>query len=250
MKNKINLDNHKFGIIVLGIISFIVLATIIIYMFNFRKLSSLEKKALNEKNNDIVNYLNYLDVDSKGIDKYIVFALQYSRSNNKNKLSSTEIAEFISKYFNVEISNQDVKNVGITPYMLDNNIVYESGNDLYTIVSSNQNAQTISTQEISYYKLDKMTKINRKKYKITYKKYIISNPYEVLNYYMDLNTKSSEKDIIDLSSVKNYLVGTGSLASFKKVINEEDIKNFAKYDKKISIVFVVKDGDFLIDKIK
>ncbi|MBR3523192.1 MAG: hypothetical protein IKN87_00705 [Bacilli bacterium] len=251
MKNKINVDNRRLGLIVLCGLGFIFLVTILIYLFHFRSLSSLEKKNIREKNSEIINYLNYLDVDAKDDEKYIVYALIYNKIElNKNRLTGEEIATFIKDNFNKEITKDDIKNVGITPYMLDNNVSYEPGNDTYSIVFNTVDASTISKKEIAYYKVKKMSKVNRKKYKVTYEKYVIENPYEVLNYYMEQNTQKKEQDLIDLSPIKSYLMGSGSLSSFKKVINEDDIKNFAKYDKKISIIFVVKDDELLIDKIK
>ena len=251
MKKKNNIDNRRLGLIILCGLGIIFIATILIYLLHFRTLSSLEKKSLNDKNNEIIYYLDYLDIDSKQIDKYIVYALIYNKNEHKkNILSGDEITSFINDNFNINVSKEEIKNIGITPYMLENNVSYESGNDTYIIMSNTIDPQTISTKEITYYKLKKMSKINRRKYQITYEKYVIEKPYDVLNYYMEMNVNLDEKDLIDLTPVKNYLMGMESVSSFKKVIKDEDIKKFAKYKKKISVTFVVKDDKMLIDKIK
>ncbi len=251
MKNKINIDNRRMGLIVLIVIAMVFLLTIILYLFHFRSLSSLEKKSLTEKNNEIIYYLNYLDNEASSIEKGIVFALIYNaKNNNRNKLSSAEIVDYINSNFNIDVSTDDLKSIGITPYMLENNVEYEPGNDTYKILFNNIDAKTISEQKIAYYKQTKMSKVNRKKYKITYEKYIIDNPYDVLNYYMDQNINRDEKELKNLTDIKNYLMGMGDLVSFKKSIDEEDIKIFGKYDKKISINFVDKKGEIVIDKVK
>ena len=94
---------------------------------------------------------------------------------------------------------------------------------------------------------------------MTYREYIIENPFDMLNYYLDKNMAAEgvEKengdvvyDLVDITPIRNYLMGNGKIGDVKNSIMDEDIKEYAKKGKKIKITYTVKDDKLLIDKIK
>ena len=116
---------------------------------------------------------------------------------------------------------------------------------------------TIAETPVTYYKLEKITKINKKKYKATYREYTIENPYNMLNYYLEKNSKVEgvEKDgqyvydLKDITPIRNYLSGSSKIGSFKKSI-DEDVAKYSKKGKKLKVTYIVKNDKILIDKIK
>lgn len=269
MKNKIqniknfitrkNIENN-IGIIGLGVIIFIFIAFTTIYLIGTKNISGIEKKELLRVSNDLVYFIEDIkDSDSKDIDKYIIYALDYAyNKESKNSMTCDEIYNFLTDNFTIKISVDDIKNIGITPLMLDRNIVYDDSKQSY-ILGINSDARKIAETPITYYKVEKISKSNKKKFVIKYKKYVIENPYDMLNYYINKNTNSEGKedengnvqyDLVDILPIRNYLLGNGKLLDFKKAINDEDIKNYGKSSGTLKITFTVKDDKIYIDKIK
>lgn len=262
MKNIINRKTieNNLGIIVLGILILIFIVFTTIYLISTKNISSIEKKELLEINDDLIYYIEDISLsNSKDIDKYIIYALDYSyNTNSRNKMTCDEIYNFLSEHFTIKTSVEQIKNMGISPLMLERNITYDNSDDSYVLNVDNLDAKTISETPIVYYKLQKITKSNKKKFVIKYKKYVIENPYDMLNYYIEKNTnvEGTETedgivyDLVDIVPIRNYLLGNGRIIDLKKSINDEDISKYAKSSGTLKVTFVVKDDKILIDKIK
>ena len=262
LKNKLKeIQNKNVGIVILGILILIFLVFTAIYLFGARNISKIEEKELRDNSKDLVNYLEDITLSkSKDIDKYIIFALDYSYDvNSKNSLTVSEIYQFISEKFTIKTSEEDIKNIGITEAMLEKNIVYDPQTDSYILSVLGNNAQKIAETPITYYKLEKISKLNKKKYVVTYRTYTVENPYDILNYYLEKNNESIGSngedgnityDIVDITPIRNYLMGNSKLGTLKGAINDKDISKFAKKGKKVKVTYIVKDNNILIDKIK
>jgi hypothetical protein len=238
----------KSGVSAILIILAIIIPVIIVYLFSTKNISSLEKRALMEKSDEVIHYLDYLDVDKLTNDNYILFALSYSLYNNgKAKLSSTQIAEDINNRFNVKVSAEDVKNNGISPLLLDANITYNTTNDVYELNAKTVDVTKIAKTPVNYYMVKKVSKINKKKYDIVYQKYVIDDPFKVLNHYIDQNAQT--ENYTDINPYRNYVSGSDSVIRFKEAIIKEDLDYFARFDSKIKVTFVVEDDKILIDKV-
>ena len=238
----------KSGVSAILIILAIIIPVIIVYLFSTKNISSLEKRALMEKSDEVIHYLDYLDVDKLTNDNYILFSLSYSLYNNgKAKLSSTQIAEDINNRFNVKVSAEDVKNNGISPLLLDANITYNTTNDVYELNAKTVDVTKIAKTPVNYYMVKKVSKINKKKYDIVYQKYVIDDPFKVLNHYIDQNAQT--ENYTDINPYRNYVSGSDSVIRFKEAIIKDDINAFARLDSKIKVTFVVEDDKILIDKV-
>ena len=236
------------NIITLGSVLGVIIFLTVIYLVTTKNISSIEKNALMKQSDDVIFFLDYIDEDDVSTDDYILFALKYSQENNgRSILSSTEISDLIKDKMNKEIKPEDIKATGITDTLLNENIIYNSGDDTFEMSISRKNAGTIAKTAVNYYKVKKVSKINKRKYNIVYQKYIIDNPYETLNYYINYNAENN--DLVDISTFRNYLSGSDSVFKFKKAIRTDDIDKYSKKDKKIKVTYIVNDDKLLIDKV-
>lgn len=262
IKNKIT-DKENTGMVILGILILIFLVFTAIYIIGTKNISEIEEKTVRNKSEELITYIEDITLnDSKEIDKYIIYALSNSyNKESKNSLTCKEIYEFITENFTIEISEEKIRNMGISPSMLEKNISYNPTTDSYEILSTKLDGQTIAETPITYYKLEKISKKNKKKYVVTYSKYTIEDPYKMLNYYMDENMKNEgvededgniTYDLVDTTPLVNYLTGSGKLGDAKNIIDDNKIDNYATHDKKgkIKITYVAKGDKLLIDKIK
>lgn len=236
-------------IALLGILVLVFLIITIIYLVGIKKLSSIEEKELTSRSDEIVYYLDDLLLDTDKVDKYIIYSLDYNlHENNDSTMSIEDMYNFIKDNFDIKINKDELIDVGITPLMLSKNITYDSQKLMYTINSVHGNPTDIAETSVNYYHVNKINKKNRKKYIITYQKYVINDPYEVLNYYLENNAKVEEP--VDIVPFRNYLAGSGSLYSFVKSIDSNDINKFSKKDKEVKVTIVVIDNKLKINQVK
>ncbi len=247
------------GVSVLIVLVFIIIIFTFAYLFNARNISSIEEEFIVNNSRNLVNYLDDLVQNkSKKVDKYILFALDYSYNvNSNNQMTVDEIYDFITEHFTLKVTKEDIKNIGITPLLAGKNVTYDVTSGAYKFNSIKVDSDTISKTPVTYYKLESISKISRSKYVATYTIYTISNPYDAYNYYMDKNQKNNGMevdgnmvyDLKDLLPMRNYLAGSGSINSFKNSI-DSDVSKFAKKGKKVKITFVNKNSKLLISKVR
>ncbi|MBQ4030636.1 MAG: hypothetical protein II625_02665 [Bacilli bacterium] len=244
MKNK-----HLF--IVLGVL-LIVLLLVILLIIKTTKLSKIEKIKIEDTSSDIM--LFYEEIDNKEVndtDGYIAYALEYSYNvNDKSELTTKEIKELIESKFNIKLEEDKINDVGITPYLLKKNISHDTSEKKYSIDKSILTQQDISEIPITKYEITNIKK-KGKKYIVTYDKYVVKNPYEIMNYYSDLNVQSEEEETTyDTSEILNYLTCKGKITSVKKILTKDDLETLAKKEKSIEIKYILVDGNLKIDNSK
>ena len=241
-------DRKQLGIISLIGVGIVSLVIIVVFLVLSRNISQIERNTIMDKSKVYSYYLEYAENKKKGTDDYIIFALKYSTINNhKSGLTSAELSNLISEIFNVNIDEDTIRKNGVSEKMVNENIMYSPSDDMYDYITPKLDPKTIAETQVSYYQFKKLTRINSKKYSVVYQKYIIEDPYKVLNYYLDKNNQSDR--IYDIAPYRNYLVGSDSIVRFKESIIPEDISNYAKKDKKYKVTYVVKDDKVLIDKV-
>ena len=244
MKNK-----HLF--IVLGVL-LIVLLLVILLIIKTTKLSKIEKIKIEDTSSDIM--LFYEEIDNKEVnytDGYIAYALEYSYNlNDKSELTTKEIKELIESKFNIKLEEDKINDVGITPYLLKKNISHDPSEKKYSIDKSILTQQDIASIPITKYEITNIKK-KGKKYIVTYDKYVVKNPYEIMNYYSDLNVQSEEEETTyDTSEILNYLTCKGKITSVKKILTKDDLETLAKKEKSIEIKYILVDGNLKIDNSK
>jgi len=121
----------------------------------------------------------------------------------------------------------------------------EATRELYIFKSwkvTSPTSKEISTKVLYKYSINK--KINSKKFIVKYDRYIVTNPYDVLNYYEKNNINN--KDKYDTSNINKYLNGEGKIKLIKNAIN----KDKGKKEGNVEITYIIKDKQLLVDNIK
>lgn len=247
---------ENYGKVLLGVLVLIFLVFTAIYILGTRNISKIEERKII---NNSRNYMNFIEditeSKSKDIDKYVIFALDYNLyNNNKNEIATGDLVKFINDTFLLNITKDKIISLGITEEMLNKRITYNSGKDTYSI-KKDESTKEIKEKNFIYYKVKKIRRKNKNTYVIKYSKYLIDDPYKILNYYIEKNTNlepKNQKDIVDIKPIRNYLVGNTSISSVKKLIsyNEDDLKNYSKKKGSVKIIYVIEGNNIKIKKIK
>lgn len=239
---------------VIGIILiFLLLLVFIIVRLNTR-LTPVEKIKLTELSNNIVKNIEYVEQSkSNKLDKYINYTMEYFyNEKNKDTLSVEEVVKFINNTFDIKINKEELIKLSQTEELLNNHVLYEPSLNKYKIEKQQMTYSDIASNKIIKYDIDKIIKKNKNKFIITYKKYEVSNPYKILNYYTNLNNKninSKNKKTYDTKEIEEYLKGNKKVSDIKKYITDKNIKKVGKVKDSIKIIYKVKDSKILVEKI-
>lgn len=242
------MDKKKIIIIsILTIVIVAILATVTICLTNNnkKKLSNLERIKISEFIDEYSGALEEVDTtESSDLDRYISYALFYSLNDeNKAKLNAKEIKELIAKVFNVELDEEKIESIGITPYLLNKFIRYDINEHVYELDLSDLRNADIAKIPIIKYQISKITKTKEDKYSVELMKYTVENPYEILNYFNSVEG-------YDTKDISDYLSGDNTIKVMKDALDLESLSHLTQDGKKININLIVKDNKLLIDSIK
>ena len=241
-------------IIILGVVLLLVVLLVILFIINSNKLTDLERIKIEDNSKDVMLFMEEVET-SKDIDRFIAYALEYSYNlNDKDILTAKEIKELIQSKFNVELKEDSINDVGVTPYLLDKHIAHDPEEKTYSINKKDLTQAAIAKIPVVKYEISKIKK-KGKKYIVTYNKYVVENPYEVLNYYNDMTGKLTDEEKenytpYDTSDIYNYLTCKGKITSVKEAIDKDNIEKVGKVDKEITVTYIIKDDKLLIDEVK
>jgi hypothetical protein len=220
---------------------------IIIVLLNTLVFSRLEKVKINEVNEKIAYYIDEVVLYPEDDGRYINFAIEYLyNTTDKNRYSFDEVLEVINSTFQVDYTEKNLQDIGITIEMANKGIVIEGNNHEYVYNNSKTRADIANTPLVKF-SPKRIKRISLNKYKVTYDKYVVENPYEILNYYDDLNLNNENK--YDTTKIVEYLKGNEKAIVIKDAITSENITKIGKIDGTVSITFVVKNNKVLIKKI-
>lgn len=239
---------------IIGIVIFILLITCLIFIRKTKKMTNLEKIKVEETSNDIAYYLDEITEHKDEAGKYICFAIEYLYSTkDKKNFEADEVLEVINTYFTNDYDIEKLSNIGITPYMADKGIVFDRSNASYTYNKSKSKSD-IAEEPIIKYELKKVKKISNKKFEAIFTKYVVTNPYKLLNYYNDSTITSLKVKIEDTSSdskaVSEYLKGNEPVSKVKELINKDNINKVGTIEDDITIKYVIDDNKLKVEKIK
>lgn len=231
--------------VIIAVISILLIALIItLVIINSNKITNLEEIKINEFSNEISNYIEeFENIDDEG--KYINYAIEYLyNTENKTEYSIDEITNVINETFNVKYVQEDIIELGITPKMLEKGITIDSSSNMlkYNITKTRVD---IANTPINKYEKVSIKKVNKEKFIVTFKKYIIENPYEILNYYNNQNI--NEDDKYNIEDVSEYLKGNRKISVIKDFINIEDIKHYGKENGTLELELIIKDNKLVIN---
>ena len=261
-------------LMILVIITFIVaIVGVGFLLFGNKKMSSIEENKLIEVGNTYIPYLQYY-MDNEKNDKtegYILFAVNYFyNEEDKEEIKIKEIIKLVKDVFGVTLKNDDIEKVGLTTYMIENGISHNPGSEVYTI-SQKSSMPELAQKQIIKYNQVKAVKKNSTTYVVTYDRYIVEKPYELMNYYMDLDspettttakktkakktttTKAVEKnsEAKEISEkILEYLRGKAKVGTITEYITEASIKRCGKVGDRITITYKSTKDGLIISKIK
>ena len=244
--------SNKYFIIAIVLV-IIAISCFLIFKKN-NKITNLEKIKVEETSLEIADYLDEVTEHNEEKGKYICFAIEYLYNKlDKNTFTASEVVDVINKYFNEEYDMNTVFDIGVTPYMADKGIVLDRSNASYTYNKTNVRSDIAATPIVKY-ELDSIKKINNNTFEATFNKYVVEKPYEILNYYNNKNISNSKAVMSDSTAeakiVSEYLKGNSKVIEVKKLITKDNISKIGKKDKKITIKYIVKEGNLRIEKIK
>lgn len=236
----------KKNLIITGIIIVVFVALLItLIVINSNKLTKLEEIKINEFSDKISNHIEEFIENSDDEGKYINFAVEYLyNTTDKNEFSLEEVVTVINETFNVNYISEDIMEIGISPKMLDKGVTYESASNTFKYNAQKTRVDIASTP-IKKYELTKIKKVNKEKFVITYNKYVVENPYEMLNYYNNQNIENDKE--YDTTDISEYLKGNRKISVIKKSIVSKDINNYGKADGSIELEFIIKDNKLVLN---
>lgn len=217
----------------------VLLISLSVFLFIMgRRITNLERIKIDEFNNQVLNYLDYV-AESKDEGRYISFALLYLKEEkNKNSFTDDEVLDAINNTFNVKYDIKEMEKIGISKDMVELGITHEVNK--YTI-NNDKTKKDIADSKIIKYNVYDVTKNNRNSFTVKCDRYVVENPYEVLNYYSDSD--------IDKDDLLNYLNGTGNIKDIKKYIDDKNINKIGKIDGSIKIKYIIDNNKLLIESI-
>ncbi len=243
------LMDKKKRYIVVGAFFIIVL---LIVLSSCSKPTTLEEKSIKDVSKRVMPYMDRIENSKESkLNKYVYYALEYAyNENNKTELTVNEVKKIILDVFNYDASSKKLKNVVISPEMMQNYITYDFVTEKYRIDKSQITQSEIAKKKLTFYEIDSIKKISSEHFKVTYDKYVVTNPYEILNYYSDLNNKKNSKKKYDITPIYNYLVAKGKEKDIKNYVIGANFERFAKKKGELKVDYVVKNNKLVIDSYK
>jgi hypothetical protein len=258
---------NKKKYIIIGSCILLVLLLIIVSFFLLRFMSKKDKNKLIETSNINSYYYEYIDNESSDLEKYIMFSLVYDYNlNDKNMSSYDEIKELVKKLFNYEIKDNELEQLSLSLDAINKGLIKDIDNKTFTMNLIGKKKSEIAKVPLTFYYMKNASKIGFNTYQVTYTKYVIDNPYELYNYYMNKNDQINmnknvnadsnyiEVDLGDSSYnteiMLSYLSGTNKLKDVKEYVKEEHVSSIANNKEEIKVLYAKKDNTFKIKKIK
>lgn len=251
--NEITINKKTLIIITIIFAIFICFISFIIIKFKSdNSVSKIEEIKLKEVSHITMSYISEIEENkSSELDKYVIFALEYSLyENNKKEVTLEEVISIVGNRFNINISSEELSLLGITPLMVEKGISYEPIEEIFTIKDKKKTQSEISSIPITKYLLTNSEK-DGEEYILTYQKYVVSNPYKILDYYNEKNNEIDKiEDKIDVTEINEYLKGNKIKRVIENYVTEENAEIIAKNKGIIKVIYIVKNDKILIDRIE
>lgn len=206
-----------------------------------QKLSDAEQALLSQFNEKVLPYLDEIDSNQafspREEEKLIAFAvMQAYGEEDKTEFTLGEINNIIGQFFNKEISAENYDQNAPSPYLQEKGIYYMLGEDRYIYEPRTKSKHEIASTPINAY-IQKEAKIRNNVITVTYSKYLIEDPYAVLN-----DASSAQKDT---TGVGDYLAGKGKAKTIKRLISTENADKVATFQKDYTLTLEIKNNKIL-----
>ena len=241
------LGNEK---IIIPFIVVIVVAILILILLSMNKITKLEQIKIEEKSAEISNYFDEL-TESDDDGKYLNFAIEYLyNTQNDNLININDIVKVINSNFDLDYNKEKIVEFGITSSMHEKGISYDTASESF-VYSNSKTISDIASTKIYYFKINKISKVSKNKFKVVYDKFVVENPYEIYNYYNNNNVENfdDKEKQVDTSIIVGYLKGTEKVGAVKDIIRDENNTKFGSEDGKVTITYIIKNDKLIVKKI-
>ena len=219
-------------------------------------LSDVELAFIRSASDDTMMYIEQIvDSDGDENDRYIAYALTYAQNERDvTELTADEIQNIVQDRFNVEITSDEINDVGITAYLFDKQISHRPEEKVYTLNAENLSQSQIAKIPITKYVIKHIGKAGGN-YFVEYEKYVVDNPYSILDYYQKQTESLPDEEraanpFPEASGVYKYLVAEGKIKDIKTAINKDNIESIGRIDGSLKVTYIVKNDKLLVDKIE
>ena len=234
----------KLVIIPISILCILVIVVAGLLFIN-KWMTPLEKVKVNDEAQKVVYSIDEVIEKNYSDESYVMFALDYlKQEKNTSTFSMYEVRDTINQFFDVNFDNERLNSIGITPYMVERGVTFDSSSLSYTFNKTYTRAD-ISEMKIVKYQIKKISKKSKSSYVVTYDKYVVTKPYNIYNYY--LNKDNSEEK---LDAIKKYLQGEGSVYKVKDLITKDNIGEIGAGDGQLKITYKLIDNKLKVSKIE
>lgn len=241
------LKDKKKRNILIGILLVVVL---LITLFGCNRLTTLEEKTIKDVSKRVMPYMDRVE-NSKEKDKlgkYVYYAVEYAyNEQDKKEVTVDEVKKIISDTFNYKIDEKKVKELPLTSEMMENYIIYDFEKETFINDKTGVTQSDIANKKLVFYEISDITKKSSDKFKVKYDKYEVTNPYEILNYYSDLNESKKNKKTYDTTPIFKYLTVEGKEKDIKNYVIGANFSKFAKKKGETIVNYIVKKDKILVD---
>ena len=225
-------------ILIIGLVIFLV-----VMLSN--KLTKLEDIKVREISDKVIPYIGEVINHGEEDGNYISFALDYLYNvENKDTFTIDELIEVINTYFKRGYTKEDANKIGLTSYLMNRGILYDSTAGGYVYKNSKTRAD-IAEIPLVKYEINKIKKVNEEKFVVTYDKYEITNPYSLLNYYNDQENPDSDT----VKTITMYLKAESSVTTVYQYMTKDVVEKIGKKGEQIKIEYSIVDSKLKISKI-
>ena len=208
-------------------------------------MTPLEKIKVNDEAARVVYNIDEVIERDYSDESYVMFALDYlKQEKNSNTFTVYEVRDTINEFFTVNFDIDKLNNIGITPYMVERGVTFDTSSMSYTY-NKTYTRVDISEMKIVKYNIKKITKKSKTSYVVMYDRYVVNKPYNIYNYYL---TKDNSQEKID--AISKYLKGDGPVNKVKDLINKDNINEIGSAEGKLKITYKVIDNKLKVSKIE
>lgn len=241
------LKSKKFLTVIGAILAAAVTFLVLVLINRAHKMNDLERIAVSDFSSKFMLYAEEIDIDENEesrnteFEKYVAFALTYVvNEDGKDKLSKKELSDYISRFFDIEPSDEEFAKLSMSPYLNKRGIsFYDEGDGLVFFTNRyDQNKYIVAgTPFVSYAEVESRTKGDE--IKVVYDKFVIDNPHTLVGAFNDVSD-------IDMPGIKKYLDGQGVISPLKKAATKVNLRDICEPVGQTTITYVVKDGKILV----
>ena len=231
--------------ILIGIGAFFLVVVLVLGYMLFNKITNVERIKLTESSEKIAPFVGEVINNKEEDGCYITFAIDYLyATTDKKSFSVYEVVDVINEFFDVNISVDDVSKIGLTSYMMNKGINFDTTAGGFSY-EYNRTRTDIAATPLINYNISKIKKVNKNKFYVYYDKLLVEDPYKLLNYYSDQEEPNTDA----VKEITQYVKGEIIPSKVLKYINKDNIEKIGKNDGVIRVTYTVKDNKVRISKI-